>query len=321
MTLLNVTLLDTSIATDNLGDEIIMDAVQQVVSEVLPRANVYRVATHEYMSWVSRRLLRKSTLAIVGGTNLLSSSMGRFSLWKVMPWDVPSLNRAILLGAGWRSYMGEMDAYTRWMLKRILCSNSIHSVRDTYSKKKLASLDKKVCDTGCPTMWPLIPSHCKAIPHRRADEVVTTLTYYLPNPQRDHAFLNLLKRSYRKVYFWSQQSEDQAYLDSLKVPGITSIYPTVGSYNALLDSHPIDFVGTRLHGGIRALQKGRRSLILAVDNRATEIAQSCNLPVAPREATEEIEAWIFGEAPTSVRLPFEAIADWKAQFREYATSS
>ena len=93
-------------ATDNLGDQIIMDAVRQVVSEVLPSACVYRVATHEYMSWVSRRLLQKSAFAIVGGTKLLSSAMGRFSLWKVMPWDVRSLNRTILLGAGWRSYMG-----------------------------------------------------------------------------------------------------------------------------------------------------------------------------------------------------------------------
>lgn len=319
--MLNITLLDTSIATDNLGDEIIMDAVQQVISEVLPRASVYRVATHEYMSWVSRRLLRKSTLAIVGGTNLLSSSMGRFSLWKVMPWDVPSLNRTILLGVGWRSYMGDMDAYTRWMLKRILDSNSIHSVRDTYTKKKLAALDKKVCDTSCPTMWSLTPPHCKAIPRHKADEVVTTLTFYLPNPERDRELLNVLKRSYKKVYFWSQQSEDQLYLDSLQVPGITSIYPTVESYNSLLASQSLDFVGTRLHGGIRSLQKGRRSLILAVDNRATEIAQTCNLPVVPREATPEIEAWIFGNAPTSVRLPSDAIADWKAQFREYATAS
>jgi len=32
---------------------------------------------------------------------------GRRSLWKVMPWDVSSLNRTILLGVGWRSYMDD----------------------------------------------------------------------------------------------------------------------------------------------------------------------------------------------------------------------
>jgi polysaccharide pyruvyl transferase WcaK-like protein len=245
--------------------------------------------------------------------------MGRFSLWKVMPWDIPSLNRTILLGAGWRSSMGDMDAYTRWMLKRILDNNYIHSVRDTYTKKKLAALDKKVYDTACPTMWSLTPSHCEEIPRHKADEVVTTLTYYLPNPERDRELLNVLRRSYKKIYFWSQQSEDQIYLDSLQVPGITSIHPTVDSYNSLLASKSLDFVGTRLHGGIRSLQKGKRSLILAVDNRATEIAQSCNLPVAPRDAIQRIEEWIFGSEPTSIRLPGEAIAHWKAQFREYAT--
>jgi hypothetical protein len=51
-----ITIFDTSIASDNLGDEIIMQTVDQVIMSNLPRAYPYQVATHEYMSWVSRRL-------------------------------------------------------------------------------------------------------------------------------------------------------------------------------------------------------------------------------------------------------------------------
>ena len=46
----NITILDTSVSTDNLGDEIIMQAVQNVVLDVFPNAYAYRVASHEYMS-------------------------------------------------------------------------------------------------------------------------------------------------------------------------------------------------------------------------------------------------------------------------------
>ena len=42
--------------------------------------------------------------------------------------------------------------------------------------------------------------------------------------------------------------------------------------DALIQDTECDYIGTRLHGGIRALQHGRRSLILSVDNRAVVLA-------------------------------------------------
>lgn len=47
----------------------------------------------------------------------------------------------------------------------------------------------------------------------------------------------------------------------------------------------LDFVGTRLHAGIRVLQHKRRSIILGIDNRAPEKAIGFNLPVCPRGYT------------------------------------
>ena len=48
-------------------------------------------------------------------------------------------------------------------------------------------------------------------------------------------------------------------------------------------------VGTRLHAGIRALQKGNQALILSVDNRATEINKDINIPVISRFDLAQIE--------------------------------
>ncbi len=313
--MINLTLFDTSAATDNLGDEIIIDAVQQIIYEVLPNAYVYRVATHEYMAWISRRILKKSSLCIVGGTNLLSRHMGPFGFWRITPWDTLVLNHAILLGVGWKNYLPGPNAYTRWLLNRILSKEHIHSIRDSYTKGKLAAIARRVVNTACPTMWSLTPEHCAEIPSRKANKVVTTLSHYRADPVNDRLLLDILAQNYKEVYFWPQQSDDEGYLASLGATNVKRIPPTVHRYNAFLDNEAVDFVGSRLHGGIRAMQKRKRSLILAVDNRATEISKDCNLGVLDRTDIAGIQEWIGGDRPTSITLPTDEIAVWKAQFQ------
>jgi hypothetical protein len=43
----------------------------------------------------------------------------------------------------------------------------------------------------------------------------------------------------------------------------------------------LDYVGTRLHGGIRCLKAGARCLIRKIDNRARTIAQAPPIPALP----------------------------------------
>jgi hypothetical protein len=62
------------------------------------------------------------------------------------------------------------------------------------------------------------------------------------------------------------------------------------------------------------MQKRRRCLVIAIDNRATEISKDFELPVLPRRKSAEVLNWIYGEAPTRVKLPLNAIAAWRAQF-------
>jgi hypothetical protein len=109
--------------------------------------------------------------------------------------------------------------------------------------------------------------------------------------------------------------KDLHYLDAFGRTDVSIVNPTVEAYTRFLANEDVDFVGTRLHGGIRALQKGRRALILAVDNRAAEISKDTGLPVLPRTDLAGIEEWIEGGAETRLDLPQQAIEDWRAQFR------
>jgi len=52
-----VTVLDTAVASLNLGDQIIMEAVDRELEGILPSSFLYRVATHEIMGARSRKVL------------------------------------------------------------------------------------------------------------------------------------------------------------------------------------------------------------------------------------------------------------------------
>ena len=132
--------------------------------------------------------------------------------------------------------------------------------------------------------------------------------------------LTMLQKHYREVYVWLQAVEDYACLrqmDARVTQNLHLIQPNLRDYTALLASGGIDYVGTRLHGGIHAMSMGCRSLILAVDNRASEIAKDTNLPVLPRGRNLDVlEERICSAWETQIDLPTTAIRQWKNQFRE-----
>lgn len=310
-----VTLLDTSVASDNLGDQIIVQAVQDIIQELLPDAYVYTVATHEYMTAISKRMLRMSDFSIVAGTNILASNMEARTLWKLYPWDAFAFDHAVLLGCGWLNYMKAPNTYSRWLLRRILSESHLHASRDDYARDKIIGIGRKCVNVACPTMWRLTEEHCSAIPTAKANSAVITLTHYKPDLAADQALAEIVKRHYETAYFWPQQREDLAYFQSLGVSGFLPVDPSLRHYDRLLEDNDIDFIGTRLHGGIRALQKRRRALILAIDIRATEIGRTTGLPTVGRDDLAYIEQWIESDHATQIKLPGEAIAQWKAQFR------
>lgn len=82
-----------------------------------------------------------------------------------------------------------------------------------------------------------------------------------------------------------------------------------------MQNESIDYVGTRLRAGIHALNYQKRSLIIAIDNRAKELAKDTNLPVIERSRIrEELEDKIKSNYVIKLKIPLTNIETWKNQF-------
>lgn len=310
-----VNVFDTAIDTDNLGDEIIMDAVWDVLRRIFPAATYRRIASHRHATIRQMLTGRKADVSVVGGTNILKSHMLFRGNWRISPLDYLAWRKVVLLGVGWQHYGGgEADAPTRLFFRSILSQSRLQSVRDMHTYALLRPHVPNAIYTGCPTMWRLTPDHCAKLPVRKARNVIFAVTYYQPAPAADRAVFQLLKRHYEKVFFWPQQASDMSYLRNLDVDGFVPLPRDVAQLDRLLREEDVEFIGARLHGGIRALQRGRRALIVPVDNRATEIGKVTLLPIGLRTEPEAIERWIVEPRPTRIVLPWDAIERWQNQF-------
>jgi Polysaccharide pyruvyl transferase len=305
----DIAIIDTSIGTDNLGDEIIMDSVNEVIYEMFPDSYIFRVPSHDVLTRKSLGIIKRSSLCFVGGTNILASPG-----WRLRLRDLIFLKNAICLGVTWGAPDVQPTRKRRLVLKRILSADEVHSVRDTYTKRLLDLIGIQSVSTSCPTMWKLTSRHCGEIPRKKSSNVLFTLTAYRNDPEADRKMVQILQKNYRTLYFFSQMHADLEYMKRLNVGPVKLISPTVHGYDKILANEDLDFVGSRLHGGIRALQHRKRALIIGIDHRSLEIAKDTDLPVLPRTEIDQLEDWIYGEQPTAIRLPLDEIASWKAQF-------
>ena len=347
---------DPTISTANQGDFIIRNACEHVLHDCFPVQLSVAVPVRDRLSKVSMKHVGSADYAFVCGTNLLSSDMRRQRMWNIRLRDAVMMRcgalhkrellnfrlirekfqrtHIILLGAGWYQYQDEPTGYTKRILKTLLDGQYLHAVRDEYTRQRLLKLEEKLHqrvvgqDDAVTAVakairrsrvgltydkWAQIPTH-------KAERVVTTLTDYRSSPEQDAQMLTMLQKHYREVYVWLQAVEDYACLrqmDARVTQNLHLIQPNLRDYTALLASGGIDYVGTRLHGGIHAMNMGCRSLILAVDNRASEIAKDTNLPVLPRGGNLDVlEERICSAWETQIDLPTTAIQQWKNQFRE-----
>lgn len=310
---------DTAIGTDNLGDNIIMYYCNKVLDELFPNYSVLPVGTHRVPTPEQEQNINHAKYKIVCGTNLLTSHIEHHWRW-ILPegfrqkWHYRNV---ILLGVGWGEYQEECSDYSRMIYRAMLNPRVLHSVRDEYTLEKLHRAGfRNVINTGCPTTWALTPEFCRSIPTGQAREVVATITDYRRDPERDNEMLAILSRNYDHIHLWLQGKQDGEYLQTLNVPeNLTTIAATLADYEAMLQPGKVDYVGTRLHAGIHALNYGVRSIILAVDNRATEMGQDIHLPVIQREdISRELEVKICEEFTTDIQINQQAIHFFKAQF-------
>lgn len=310
-------ILDPAIGTRNAGDEVIADAARRWIRTALPQHFLTTAPTHESMGIRSHRLIRQSEYAIVGGSNILTSTLYSDRGWRVGLRDMAFVNKLILLAAGWRDYERKPTAFTKLMLSRLLDKEAVHSVRDTHTKDMLAAAGiTNVVVTSCVTMWQLTPEHLAKITKEKGDSVVTTFSMRKPAPT-DKRMLDLLLKLYNKVYIWPQGIDDLDYVSKLSAGRATLLAPTLEAYDELLESDQrLDYIGNRLHAGIRALQKKRRSYIIAIDNRAAEIGKDTDLAVIPRDANEdEITKLIEADYVPVIKLPQKEIDSWLGQFQ------
>ncbi len=305
----------------NLGDVIIQTAVSRELSNLFGNCDISRISTHVPMESRDFKVVRNSRYVFVGGSNLLGTGVfSRRRLWWWRQWkvsfrDAKRIHNAILFGVGWRQYEGKTGFYTRAILRAALSEDVLHSVRDEYTKKKLKAIGiENVVTTGCPTTWPLSKANTAEIPTQKADDVLVMLTDYNQVPELDARLLHMLVLRYNHVYCWPQGEGDSTYIGSLGFPVMMLDHSLKALKDFLASVKNCDYVGTRLHGGIFCLLAKKRTLIIRVDNRASELSKSIGLPTVRRDDFDSILRWISGPTKIEIQIDYEAINRWKKQF-------
>lgn len=300
--------LDPSLGSRNLGDQIIAASVEPVVQTLAGvQASIVRLPTQSFWTRAQREIAKKCDHFFVGGTNLLNGNIPRYLQWKIDPDSFAILKgRTSLLGVGWWQYQ-DINRLSSTVWRRLL-SGGAHSVRDEYTRSKLASIGVEATNTACPTMWEL-PDVLGF--SATSTSVVTTITDYHADPGRDKGMLESLKDIYSDVYVWPQGSRDREYLRRLGGE-FRLLDPSLDALNRALDRKGTDYFGTRLHAGIRAMQLGKRTTIVAVDNRAREIRKDTGLPVVEPPITQKVVLDSANVGRVTLRLPRVQIEQWKA---------
>lgn len=309
---------DTSLVSENGGDNIIMEHCNRILEEIFPEDFIIHLPTHDRIGSFGRQYCQNVKYKIVCGTNILASRMPRFTMWDVKLSDIKYLKGTCLLGAGWREYEDDPNLYSKHFWKKVLSKDLIHSVRDSYTEEKLRKLGfENVVNTSCPTMWGLTPEHCAQVPTSKARNVLTAVTNYRMNSEEDKKMLDILCDNYGKVYIWIQALEDYNYLNSFyDIKKLNIVNPSLKCLDEALEMDDIEYCGTRLHAGVRVLEHKKRATIIAKDNRALEIGKDTGLNVIESEKIDSLEETINSEFATNLTLPWDNINTWKNQFKK-----
>lgn len=309
-----ISVLDTSICEYNLGNQIIMDSVYRELSDVFNEDFFYSIP-YQIIKGKSLKVLKNSNFKFLGGTNSLTSYMNRYKQWDLNLFNYKYLNGLILMGLGWWQYQGEPNLYTKILLKNTLDKDFYHSVRDSYTEDKLSKLGFKVLNTGCPTLWLINDETIEKINKSKAKNVILTLTDYNKNSIYDKRLLEICINNYETIYLWPQGVGDYSYIKKLGYESKVKILnPNLKSFDEKLLNGNTEYIGTRLHAGIRALQKSIKAFIIAIDNRAIEMGSDFGLPVINRENIAQLEENIYSSYDLNLKIPYENIDKWREQF-------
>lgn len=321
-----IVLFDTSCGSHNLGDYIICESVAKELSDIIGDNYLVRYATHTPIEHFYQNnhknpaytYCKEATYKFIAGTNILQYDMlHTWTNWNVNVFNCVPYIGSILVGAGVYPNRPTMNRYTQHLYKKMLSKQFIHATRDDRAKEALESLGMKAINTGCATTWSLTKKHCAQIPEKKSPNVIFTLTDYHKDIKADQSLIDLLVRNYEKIYFWIQGTDDFEYFKILQNTNtIQIIPPNLYQYKRHLISGNVDYIGTRLHAGIYAMQNFVRSIILIVDNRAADIQANYGLPAIDRHNVTDLEAMLNSDFTTNVHINEDNIRKWKEQFNK-----
>lgn len=312
----SIVIFDPSMDTQNLGDKIIMHYCEKIIERTFGNIRRIKITFHDKPDVEETKDLAHYKYKLICGTNVLSPNVEHFCAFKTSE-RLEQYHDICLLGAGWGRYSEKTSEQSKDFYHCVLSKHWIHSVRDRYTEKKMREMGfKNVVFTACPTMWNLTPDLCSRIPTNKADEVVFTITDYEQDEKLDRKMIDILQHNYKKIYFWVQGENDIQYLDKMRVEKKFIFINKIEDYTTLLERGNIDYVGTRLHAGIHALNHRIRTIIISIDNRAEEMGKDTNLPMVMRKNIEALDAMINSSWKTEIILPMDNIVKWQNQFKD-----
>lgn len=320
--------LNTAIGTANFGDYIINESIRKEMHYLNKDAFVYELPSHTKLFGLTQKLFAKKAIKafndvdykFLNGTNALYTTMLRPNPnWKISLFDRPCAKDVILLGVGLGVNSKKSDLYTKALWKKVLRKDVVHSVRDEVTKDYLEDLGFRAEYTCCPTTWRFTPEFLSDVPSEKSDSAVLMLTNYLGDEAFDKAMIDAVCDMYDKVYFVPQTFGDNGYFDRIVTPEqrnkIVRVGGNIASYDDLLSSNNIDYIGNRLHGAMYALQHKRRTIVFSIDYRAKNMLKDANFCYARNEENRaKLKDILSSPFAPSIELPSEAINKWKAQF-------
>lgn len=320
----SVVLFDPSIRSLNLGDHIIMQSAEQHLKDITRGRFVVKCATHAPVVTCYQntrlnprmRFYDEARYKFICGSNLLWQRMFLpRPILNINPFNCMPYEGSILVGVGTDDGSKRLDPYTKYLYKKILSDKYIHSTRDDKTKGIVESLGLKAINTGCPTMWGFTEEFCSEIPTDKANNVIFTITDYAKNTKRDKNLIRILKQNYESVSLWLQGAFDEEYLTELgERDGVRLIGPSVDDFRKALNAGDVEYVGTRLHAGMFALQNKVRAIIVAVDDRVRSMKERYGINCIEGDDIELLRNMIYSNIQTNMRIDKDAIAAWIGQF-------
>ena len=323
---MNIAIFDTTIGSSNHGDDIIQNSIISELSPLIDESFVMKLGTHVpnfrtinyFTNDFKIAFTNSCDYKFILGTNLLSSNLVKSNgQWPIGLISAKLYRDSILVGVG-TTYEGrDLSPFSKLIYKKILRKDIIHSVRDENCKRLLGSIGYQAINTGCPTLWKLTPEFCESIPTKKSRNVIISLSGYdkQKSEKDDMEMLRQINALYDTKYFWAQTIADERYLRRLPIDSSNykMIY-SLPSFTKVCKEGDVDYVGTRLHGGVFALQNKVRAIVIAIDHRARGFHEDNNLNILNRQDIQGLSEILTSDIHTEIRTDQAAIRLWKEQF-------